>query len=188
MPRRARPATPAPHVEPDAAPEPDIMEEIDAMVVAATPEGDVYDVPTTTEGPYTPSNYVRRMVARLKGCNTSDADIARLLRLSLRRLRLHYLPELETGSVRYSVAVAAKFHDVATDPSHPQYAQAAMFWLERVAGWRKVSRLELSSGNQSSQMPVIDSRKLTPEQREQLRELLAIATAPDPQAIQGPAA
>lgn len=184
MPRKPAPLSVA---EPDDLGEPDIIEELDAMLVADTPEGDVYDVPRTDEGAYVPTQYVRRMVARLRGINVSDADIARLLKMSPRRLRLHYGYELETGLIRYSAKVAAVFHDVATDPTHKDYGKASTFWLERVGGWTKKLTVKHEAGAGGGEMPVIDSRRLTPDERDTLRALLAKATSDgDPALLAGP--
>ena len=130
--------------------------------------------------PHRPNRVTRSMVQKLAGLNQTHTAIAKCMRLRVSTLQSLYGRELERGGMLYTAKVAEQLHSVAIDREHPGFVKAATFWLERVGGpqWRKVSKLELASEQGTGALPVIDSRKLTPDERDELRRLVAKATGP----------
>lgn len=86
---------------------------------------------------YEPNVGDRARVLQMAGMGLREADIAAILTISEPTLRKYFKPELKAGHVKTNAAVAQTLYKIATDPTHPRAAVAAMFWLKCRAGWRE---------------------------------------------------
>ncbi len=126
-----------------------------------------------------PSEFSRRQVREMVGTGLLDGDIARCMQITEKQLTHYYQPELARGSPEKILHVARTMYSIATDPLNKGCVEAAKYWLERRGGeqWRKPpDRVENEVRVQ--ERPVIDSSKLSAEQRAQLKEILLALEAP----------
>jgi len=123
----------------------------------------------------------RDRVLEFSGMGLTNAQVAKLMDISQDTLERKYKEELSTAALHKNVNVARNLYNMATNPEHKSSAQSAMFWMKTRAGWRETNRLEVAnpdgSNLQLGQRDTIDSRLLTVEQRDQLREILLAAMA-----------
>jgi hypothetical protein len=89
--------------------------------------------------PYAPTDKDRNMVETMIGFGIPDYDIAAVLQIDLKTLRKYYAEELRVGHVKMNAKVASSLYKQATGDG-PMAVKAAMFWLERRAGWRAPPR------------------------------------------------
>jgi hypothetical protein len=128
---------------------------------------------------------MREQVLLCSKMGLTQEQMSKLLRISGPTLRKVYRSELDVGSVDATMAVARNMFHMATDPDHKDSAKAAMFWLQQRAPeeWQKVKRVEHTGkdgGAIETRIEVkqtVDSRLLTPDQRQALREILVAAAA-----------
>jgi hypothetical protein len=95
-----------------------------------------------------PTDDSRRQVALLAGYGITQPDIAKLISISDRTLRLYYRNELDTGHITASAKVAASLFEMATKNKVPA---AAIFWLKARAGWKDRQDLTID-GTQTVQL------------------------------------
>lgn len=98
--------------------------------------------------------------------------VARQLGLTTHQLELHYGEDYEIGAAEILRAVSANALRIATSTTHPDAARVAMQVLDRRGGeeWRPpAQKLEVKT---QEAPPLIDSSKLTFEEREQMRVML----------------
>jgi hypothetical protein len=81
-----------------------------------------------------PTDEQRRQVLSLAGLGLKQDDIAGLLRVAPKTLRLRYRNELNTGATRANAAVAQSLFHMAVKDKVPS---AAIFWLKARAGWKE---------------------------------------------------
>ncbi len=125
------------------------------------------------------SEFSRKQVMRAVGMGLLDKEIADLLQITEKQLTYNYQRELSRGSPEKIFAVAQTMYSIATDPMNKGCVEAAKYWLERRGGeqWRKPpDRVENEVRVQ--ERPVIDSSKLSHEQRAQLKDILLALDAP----------
>jgi hypothetical protein len=79
-------------------------------------------------------------VALLTGHGLTQPDIAKLISISDRTLRLYYRDELDTGATIANAKVAESLFLMATRDKVPS---AAIFWLKVRAGWREQQDLNI---------------------------------------------
>ena len=98
--------------------------------------------------------------------------MARLCGVSWRTISEYYDDDYELGVVQFNMPVAANLWRIATSETDPQAANAAMKWLERRGGenW-KPPRFEVKTEH-VQEKPLIDSSRLTFEDRAALRQML----------------
>lgn len=131
-------------------------------------------------GSHRPTKVTTGLVRRLAKATVSPGRIAKSMHLPLEEFMIHYGEDYREASLHADVRVLETFHKVATDVSHPGVVAAGRKWLEvRVEGWKDVKRIETQNVPGGAGPPIIDSRKLSPEERAQLRELMLKMTAPD---------
>ena len=107
--------------------------------------------------------------------------------ITFNTLKEHYSDELEVGKVYANVKVSSTLFAVATDARHPGVVPAAKKWLESRAPeeWRQVNTVVNEKGTGAGP-PIIDSRKLSQEERAQLRSLMEKMVAPEDPGLAAP--
>lgn len=99
------------------------------------------------------------------------AQIARLLGISVTVMERYYADDIELGVAQINLKIASNVARKALSDD-PDAAKIGLDWLDRRGGdqWRKsTQKVEMVD----DKPPVIDSSKLTYEQRQQLRQMLA---------------
>lgn len=90
---------------------------------------------------HSPSDENRRTVEAMAGYGVPQEDIASVLGIDAKTLRLHYREELDTAAIRANAKVAQTLFRQATEGGN---TAAAIFWLKARAGWRETERKEVS--------------------------------------------
>lgn len=121
---------------------------------------------------HVPTPDSREMVMQLHGLGTPEAEIATMIHIPVGTLRELYWNELDRAVPAYNYMAAKMIHEIATDRDHPKAFEAAKFWCETRAGWTRTSVLKVADQRPANNAPVIDSSKLSPEKRDQLRALM----------------
>lgn len=119
-----------------------------------------------------PSPIIARLVRKFAGL-VAKTQIAKLLDMPYSTLMAYYADDVELGAAQMNVMVATNMARIATSPTDPQASKVGMDWLERRGGdeWRRgAQKIEIDSKN--TQPPIIDSSKLTREERDQMRIML----------------
>jgi len=99
--------------------------------------------------------------------------LAKKLGMSVSQLMLHYGDEYDLGAAEVISQVAANMIRVGTSMTDPNAAKVGMQILDRRGGpeWRPPAQ-KVQLEDDRDKPPVIDSSKLTFEERAQLREML----------------
>lgn len=122
-----------------------------------------------------PSPIFGKLVRRLAGLlgMSAKAQIARMLDINVGILDRFYLDELRLGVAEVNVAVAATMLQIATDQHNPSAGKVGMTWLERRGGedWKPASK-KIEVDDRRDKPPVIDSSKMTYEERQQMKAML----------------
>lgn len=120
-----------------------------------------------------PSPIMAKFVRRFAGLGISKSGIARLLDIGVGTLAMHYEHELELGKAETVVAVAGTMLKIATDVDHPSAAKVGIRILESQGGpeWAPATK-KIAMSRDEDKAPVIDSSKLTYEERISLRAML----------------
>ena len=137
---------------------------------------------------HVPTAETRRQVSLCMTMGMTQPQIGMLLGVTDDTIRKHYRDEIETGKSQMSMSIANNLFNIATDPDHKGTVTAAIFWLKAQAGWRDVVRTEvtgLDGGALQIETSPIDSRALSHEQRQALREILELAVSERAQVIEG---
>ncbi|WP_198384964.1 hypothetical protein [Roseomonas sp. KE2513] len=92
--------------------------------------------------PYAPTEEQRRTVRVMAGFGFPQPDIATLLEIDPKTLRVHFRRELDRGSVEATVKVAQTLYQMATSG---QNTAASIFWMKARAGWREKHEVVLSA-------------------------------------------
>ena len=92
---------------------------------------------------FDPTPEQRKMVHSMCGYGVPQDDIAIVLGIDPKTLRLHFRQELDTGVIHANARVAETLYRQATDKKNPSIP-AAIFWLKARAGWREKHEVELS--------------------------------------------
>jgi hypothetical protein len=120
-----------------------------------------------------PSPIFSGMVRRFAGLGLSKTHVAKLIGASVGVINEHYGEDFEIGVAEVNATVAASMLSIATDPFNPAAGKVGMTWLDRRGGseWAPATK-KIEVENTTRQPPVIDSTKLTFEERQQLRIML----------------
>jgi hypothetical protein len=94
-----------------------------------------------------PTEHQRHQVAALVSFGLRQDDVAGLLRIAPKTLRLHYKHELAAGVARANAQVASSLFEMAVKHNN---AAAAIFWLKARAGWRETNDPSIGSANGAS--------------------------------------
>jgi hypothetical protein len=87
---------------------------------------------------YVPTDESRNMVESLSGFGIPQDEIARLIGIDPKTLRLHYADQIELGGIKATAKVAQNLFTMACKPTR-EGLQAAIFWLRVRAGWSEYS-------------------------------------------------
>jgi hypothetical protein len=79
-----------------------------------------------------PSDEQRRTVRAMSAYGITQADIANIIKIDLKTLRLHYRVELDTATAEANSAVAQSLYNMAVRGDN---VTAAIFWLKTRARW-----------------------------------------------------
>ena len=85
-----------------------------------------------------PTEKLRGEVETLAAFGIPQEDIARVLAIDPKTLRVHYVDQLELGSIKATTKVAQNLFTMACKPTR-EGLQAAIFWLRVRAGWSEYS-------------------------------------------------
>jgi hypothetical protein len=85
-----------------------------------------------------PTDKLRAEVETLAAFGIPQEDIARVLGIDPKTLRVHYADQLELGSIKATAKVAQNLFTMACKPNR-EGLQAAIFWLRVRAGWSEYS-------------------------------------------------
>lgn len=89
-----------------------------------------------------PTPKERRHVEAMAGYGVPQEDIAKVVGIDAKTLRLHYREEIDTGAIKANTQVAQTLFKQATEGN----TSAAIFWLKARAGWR--DRVDVTSGDE----------------------------------------
>jgi hypothetical protein len=133
--------------------------------------------------PHKPTAVSRAQVLELGGMGWTNEQIANHLKINRDTLAKYYREELDTALEKTNLRVKQNLYNIAVDPNHKQSVTAAIFWLKTRARWRETDRLEVTGPNGGpieqnvTHSQAMDVRSLTPEQRDQLRDILKAAVS-----------
>lgn len=133
--------------------------------------------------PHAPTDVTRNQVKYYCGMGLTQEQMATLMGITRETLRKHYREELDSGMAEMNLRVSENLYNIATNPDHKGTVQASMFWAKTRMGWRDTNRTEVTGPDgRPIQADIeirdtIDSRLLTQEQRDALKEILIVATS-----------
>lgn len=93
--------------------------------------------------PHEPTEKDRKQVTLMAGIGLTHDQIAKIIGVSDETLRKYYSSELETAASLMNAQVAQNLFSMATSKEQGSVA-AAIFWMKTRAGWREVSRQEIT--------------------------------------------
>jgi hypothetical protein len=123
------------------------------------------------EGLEHPMPYCAGLVRRFAGLGATKTDIARLCGLPVTVIREYYGEDFELGVALFNIPVAANYWRMASSGDDPN---ASKGWLERRMPAFKPPKLEIKTENVDAP-PLVDSTKLSFEERAMLRQMLTLA-------------
>ncbi len=124
-----------------------------------------------------PSPVFAQLVQHHAGMGLEPALIAKMLLIPYSTLMLHYEEDIAIGGAAVNLKIAENMARIATSTTDPNAAKVGMAWLERRAGeaFRPTKKLEID--DKRDKAPIIDSSKLSAEDRQKLREVIEAALA-----------
>ena len=137
---------------------------------------------------HVPTDATRRQVSICMTLGMTRVQIGMLLGVTDDTINKHYAKEIEVGRHSMTANVANNLYNIATDPEHKSTAAAAIFWLKAQGGWRETVRTEVTGADGGAlqiESSPIDSRALSHDQRQALREILELAVSERAQVIEG---
>ena len=84
--------------------------------------------------PHVPTKETQDMVESLSGFGIPQDEIAKLIGIDPKTLRLHYAEQIELGGIKATAKVAQNLFSMACKPNR-EGLQAAIFWLRVRARW-----------------------------------------------------
>jgi hypothetical protein len=120
-----------------------------------------------------PSPVFSRLVRACGELGLSKTMSAKRLGLTVGAMMEHYADDYDLGASEIIVAIAANMNRKAISDTDPASAKVGLAILERRAGpeWAAPSK-KIEMDDKRNQAPIIDSSKLTFEERAQLRLML----------------
>ena len=128
-----------------------------------------------------PSPIFARIVRMDGALGMPKSLLAKKLGITVSTLMMHYGDEYDMGATEILSQVAANMLRIGTSQCDPAAATVGMKILDRRGGeaWAPPVR-KIADVSDANAAPIIDSSKLNPEEREQLRQMLSrIAEAPE---------
>ena len=96
-----------------------------------------------TQGlPFAPTDEQRKTVRVMSGFGIPQAEIATLLDIDPKTLRLHFRRELDRGSVEATAKVAQTLFQMASSGHN---TAASIFWMKARAGWREKHEVQVTA-------------------------------------------
>ena len=125
------------------------------------------------EGREHPNPLHARYVKKFSALRMPKYLISRLLEIPTDTLAKCYADECELGHAEAFAAVATNYFRIATSDTDPGARQAAADWLAKHGGkeWQPPAQRNIHI-DENAEAPLIDSSKLTFEDRAALREML----------------
>jgi hypothetical protein len=115
-----------------------------------------------------------QLVQHYAGMQLDPQVIAKMLMIPYSTLMLHYEDDLTLGAAHVNLKIAENMVRIATSTTDKDAAKVGMDFLGRTNKLMKnTKKVEIETPQDSR---VIDSSKLTPEQRQQLRDMIEAAT------------
>jgi hypothetical protein len=120
-----------------------------------------------------PSPVFAGMVKRFGGLGLPKSLCAKMLGISVSILLSHYESDYDVGAAEIISSVAANMLRIATSQVDPAAATVGMKIMDRRGGeaWAPPTK-KIEMDNKKNQAPIIDSSKLTFQERESLRAML----------------
>ena len=84
--------------------------------------------------PHVPTKEMQDLVESLSGFGIPQDEIAKLISIDPKTLRLHYAEQIELGGIKATAKVAQNLFNMACKPNR-EGLQAAIFWLRVRAHW-----------------------------------------------------
>lgn len=101
--------------------------------------------------------------------------IAKMLMIPLSTLMLHYEEDIALGAAHINLKIAENMARIATSTTDANASRVGMQWLGVTnPRFKQKHKIEIDDDRETR---VIDSSKLSPEQRQQLRDMIEAATA-----------
>lgn len=97
-----------------------------------------------------PTPEQRKTVHAMCGFGVPQQDIARVLGIDPKTLRLHYRNELDSAVIQANTRVAQSLFQMATTGGN---VAAAIFWMKSRAGWRERHAVEVA-GPDGGEIPL----------------------------------
>lgn len=122
--------------------------------------------------PHKPTADTRYRVTAYAMVGTPQQDIARLLGVHPSTLQRHYSNELKLARSEANAKVGGRLFQAAMEGN----VSAMIFWMKAQAGWREVSRTEVTGADGKPLLPRNarpDFSMLTDEERRQLSGLIS---------------
>ena len=115
----------------------------------------------------------RSVVANLTTAGVPRTEIARIMGVNVRTLDLHYSHELTFHKALVRAAVASTMTDVALNPRHPNWFQAAKHLMGAIGSseWKPNTVVDVNV-NVNQGPKAIDPALLSPEDRAALSEII----------------
>lgn len=136
-------------------------------------------------GGHVPTILTRAKVRKCREVGLTVAQTGHVMNMGEALLHKCYQKELDEGQSVGIEAIAQTVFRVASDTEHRSWAAAAFFYLKTQGGWRETNRMEIGGINgqpiQMEAREVINSRALSYEQRQELRQILQAAISYQPQ-------
>ena len=131
---------------------------------------------------HVPTARQREAVEEAIGLGLSQAQVAKVMGVSLITLQRHYKDELELGKISKIAALSKTMFEIGTDKNHKAAVAAGMYLLKTQGGenFRETTRTELT-GKDGKPLQVntrshtVDPKLLSLEQRDALRDILTSA-------------
>jgi len=93
--------------------------------------------------PHVPSDQTRKQVEAMSSYGVPQEDIAKVLDIDPKTLRLHYRYELDTAEIKANAQVASRLYQKCMKDD----TASIIFWLKTRAKWRDPSKDDADSEN-----------------------------------------
>jgi hypothetical protein len=129
--------------------------------------------------PHVPTDYTRRQVRMAIALGLSQAEVSLVTGIKKTTLCKYYMDDMELGKVDLLFRVGSNVAGVAVDPNHKDFIKAATLVLKARGKWAETTKTEVTGKDgkpiETVALPAIDARKLSVEQRSQLKAILMAA-------------
>ena len=123
-----------------------------------------------------PTEANRQVVKQYAMMGVTQDELARVLGIDAKTLRLYYRDELDLSTIKANVAIGGSLFNKAKSGD----TASMIFWMKTRAGWREKQDINLVSEDGSmSPAPKYDFSKLTSDELETLTVLLEKSAVDD---------